>query len=213
MPLFKQIDLGKNNVLAIWAIDEPIDFFRSSLDLSWDEQAELGRIKADLKKKQWLAARYLLHTLSPGKQRDSLFKDEHGKPHFSRFNHYISISHSGHYAAVIMHSKTCGIDIQLPTKRLPAILPRILSHPENKILETNRSMHWATFMWAAKEALYKAYGQKKLDFRENILLESIEFRQLEFQARGIIHKEDIRRVYDLSGLVSDAFVMVWALQL
>jgi phosphopantetheinyl transferase len=206
------MDLGETGRLAIWKIDEPADFFTGSFVLSQDEETELGRIKADLKRKQWLAARYLLCLLTPDEPRDPIQKDEHGKPHFTRSGRYLSISHSGNYAAVLLHPRACGIDIQLPTKKLPPILPRVLNQKEMDRITSDPSLHLATLMWAAKESLYKAYGHKKLDFREHILLQSIDFRQPEFQAWATVQKERVLLEYALKGWAEDAFGVVWAFQ-
>jgi len=52
--------------------------------------------------------------------------------------------------------------------------------------------------WGAKEALYKAYGRKKLEFREHILIEPFAYNLKKGKCKGIVIKGDFSATYSLS---------------
>ena len=64
MPLFSDISISGKGRLGIWKITENIDFFSDRLKFSPNETKEYRNIKNNNRQLEWLAARYLLHTLT-----------------------------------------------------------------------------------------------------------------------------------------------------
>lgn len=97
-------------------------------------------------------------------------KDEHGKPHLTNSAWEMSLTHSKSFVSVAVHpSKPLGIDIEKPSKKLMRIMPRLFSVAENEMVGNDLiKMSW---FWSAKEALYKLYGKRGIDFKEHLLLD------------------------------------------
>ncbi|MDX2173740.1 MAG: 4'-phosphopantetheinyl transferase superfamily protein [Bacteroidota bacterium] len=92
------------------------------------------------------------------------------KPFLKDSNAHISISHSHDKLAVIFNSKeNTGIDIELIRNKILNITHKFLNEVENEY--AGEDLENLTFIWAAKETLYKIYGLKGLDFKLNLSVE------------------------------------------
>ena len=84
---------------------------------------------------------------------------ESGKPYLQDGPH-ISISHGKSLAGFVKSERPIGLDIQFPEEKLRTISTRF-GHPEE--LEYARTLSeplpYFTFLWSAKEALFKIYGE------------------------------------------------------
>jgi phosphopantetheinyl transferase (holo-ACP synthase) len=86
-----------------------------------------------------------------------------GKPLLKDGRH-ISISHSGYQVAVAL-SETIpiGLDIQLPVDKVMRLTDKFATEQEKR---TTDNPEKAVFLWAAKEAVYKAAGYQGLPFKQ-----------------------------------------------
>ncbi len=98
-----------------------------------------------------------------------LKKNPSGRP-FLHDGRHISLSHSGLMTVLAVSRRApVGVDIQFFSPRLSRLASKFLT-PADKLppaLSRDRALHLA---WTAKEALYKARGQKGLRFKEEITL-------------------------------------------
>lgn len=126
---------------------------------------------------------------------DCLNKDEHGKPYFSGTPWEFSITHTQDFLAAVFHpDQPVGIDLERPQPKIQKVLPRICTAEE---------VDWAgndpikqCFLWSAKEAMYKLYGKRSVDFRAHLHVlsrESGEIRlpHLSMRVRLISFESDI----------------------
>ncbi len=144
--------------------------------------------KLDLEKvsRHNLAARVLAHQVSP--DFAPLEKDEYGKPFFDSKDHEISITHAGKYAGYIQTEKRkCGIDMEEITERVRRIQSKFMREDEEDFL--NDDLRGLYIVWCAKEAMYKHYGLKSLDFKRHM---KVDYQVLEAQGilTGHIFKDD-----------------------
>ncbi|MEG0468039.1 MAG: 4'-phosphopantetheinyl transferase superfamily protein [Mucinivorans sp.] len=76
---------------------------------------------------------------------------------------YISISHTANYLAFADSDSSCGVDIELLSRRADHLATRFASPHEldlaRAIFPTNASL----FVWCIKEALYKKYDRNGVD--------------------------------------------------
>ena len=70
----------------------------------------------------------------------------------------------------IISERPVGIDIQYLTPKLEIVAPRVMNENKLKNLDPNNRLEHLHVYWGAKEALYKAYGEKGLDFRKQIII-------------------------------------------
>lgn len=211
MPLLMQETLIPEGEWGIWEITESESFFQEALSLRPVEQQQLADMKGR-RRIEWLAGRYLLHRMSGRDQRANCLKDEFGKPHLVGSDYQISISHSHGLAAVIAAPKAVGIDIQLVVPKIERIAHKYMRPVEMESLtEPFRVPHLHVY-WGAKEALFKAYGRKEVDFKKHLLVEPFEFQPNGGHLAGTLQKPGIRQSFSIEYRVFHSFVLVWCLE-
>ncbi|RYY60110.1 MAG: 4'-phosphopantetheinyl transferase superfamily protein [Chitinophagaceae bacterium] len=175
MPIFFQQQINPGTRLGIWKIEETETFFRDSVPVHRD-------VTHPHKRLQHLAGRFLLQFLFPAFPYEMIQLADTRKPFLPSEQFHFSISHCGDYAAAIVSRETrAGIDVEIPIGKIARIREKFLSpeeieqfgvgagHPEN--------LRLLTTLWSAKEAVYKWYGEGKVDFSEQIRLQGIDEEQ------------------------------------
>jgi 4'-phosphopantetheinyl transferase len=177
VPIFFQQQINDTTRLGIWKIEENKEFFLSNVPLQ-------RNVTHPHKRLQHLAGRFLLQFLFPDFPYELIRIADTRKPYLPNEQYHFSISHCGDYAAAIVSSnKRVGIDIEIPTPRIHRIAKKFLSESEKKYVKTEYklfSKQWGmnerteteflTFLWSAKESIYKWYGKGQVDFSEHISL-------------------------------------------
>jgi len=174
MPLFYQQNINATTKMAIWAIEEPLAFFESKL---------LGRVEASkaimhpVNRTQHLAARLLLQELLPEADLNNIQYAANGKPFFVNAKNHFSISHCNGYAAcVISEEGPVGIDIELIHERIKKVAPKFLHIAELEninTLEQEAQIKEMSFIWTAKEAMYKMNEKLGIDFSADLRVEGL----------------------------------------
>ncbi len=173
----------------------------SGLDLSEDE---LNIVKALSPRKQveWVSSRELLHQIATISPRPLCLYDEFGKPYLAGSDKHISISHSETWCAAMVSDRPCGVDVQVYSDTVRRIADRFLTTPDlrkiNALKQSDAQQDALPFLhlfWGAKECLYKAYGKRKLGFREHLFISDIDLRTN--TARGEINYEQVHLSYDI----------------
>lgn len=157
-------------VLQAITADEPM--LRAGLVLTAPEEAELAGVRHPAQRVEWLACRVAIRQLAEaqGITYAGLWKDRFGKPHLIGTNWHISLSHTGGWAAVVLHRlRPVGIDVEPIREQFGRVVPRVLS--EGEIAHAAGQPGRLAVYWCAKEALYKLYGKRELSFREHLHVE------------------------------------------
>lgn len=171
MPLFNSFTINKNCIWGVWQISESEQDLHNLLKGNIEKE-ELAHITNPKRRIEWLAARCLANALinefTENKQNYFLIcKDEYGKPHIKNSDWHISLSHCSIYAVMILHkTQAVGIDIEQISPKISRIIPRICT--ETEFSWAGDDLSKLTILWCAKEAIYKYYGKKKLDFKTEI---------------------------------------------
>jgi glycosyltransferase involved in cell wall biosynthesis/phosphopantetheinyl transferase len=210
VPLFfkKQI---LHHIVAVWHVTEQEDFFVPKLPLSPTENTEFSLLKGK-KRIEWLASRYLLHLLLEKEERIFWEKDEFGKPFLPDNTIFFNISHSGEMVAAIVAEQPVGIDIQIFAPKMARIAHKFMSEKELSALPNEHLLDFLHLYWAAKEALYKAYGRRELDFKKHIFLNLDLKNPYNTVFYGNIQKNDSQFNYQLwcEKVSEDYFLVVCA---
>ena len=168
MPLFYQHNINDTAKLAVWYISESEEFFLKKVPLQKE-------ITHPHKRLQHLAGRYLLEILEPGFPFHLIEIACSKKPLLSNSEFHFSVSHCGDYAAaIISKNKLVGIDVELITPKIERVKNKFLSKIELDILPGN-SINFLTLFWSAKEAMFKWYGNGKVDFINNMVIDQLFF--------------------------------------
>ncbi len=171
----------------------------------------MAAIRGEERRREYLAARLLLHRMSGRRQRGELIKDADGKPHLADSHFFVSISHTVGYSAALAHPRSCGIDVQRIVPRITRIAPRFLGTEESRQLSPEHQLVQLHLIWSAKEALYKAYGRRQLDFREHLRIDLGEpFSPTSTSGRATLETADCRLDFSLVYRIYETFVLVGA---
>lgn len=172
MPLLFNKEIENEIHFLIWELTESLDELLSVSQLSSDDKETYSEISHLQKQIEFLAGRLAIKKLCEIENIsfEGIIKDENGKPFLKNSEFEMSISHTINYIGVIMKKNSAiGIDIEKPRTQLLKIVPRLFSPIEVAFIDNE--IEKATLYWSAKEALYKLYGKRKVDFRENLFLD------------------------------------------
>lgn len=212
MPIIRHDQLAPKGELGIWEISEPEAWFLDKLLLYPHELRQLSTIKGR-RRTEWLAARQLVHEMSGRTTRGAFIKDEHGKPYLDKSDWEISISHSNGLAAAVASPLRCGIDIQFTVPKITRLSHKFLRPEEKECISTPNELDHIHFFWGAKEALYKAYGRKKLEFIDHIHVSPFDYLAPQGQTQGKVVKDGEVISFDIFYERSpDGFMLVWGVE-
>ncbi len=168
MPLIRDDKVWSGARLGVWKIEESEEFFRSELG-DWPVLLErCKRVKKPQRRLELLAGRYLLRVILPGVKERDMGVSPKGRPVLK--NSFLSISHSGQFAAVAVADRPIGLDIQKPDDRMEKLSGKFCGEEEagewsRYIGDRAEALHW---IWSAKEAVFKAYDPGGVDFKNQI---------------------------------------------
>lgn len=211
MPLLSHESITPVGELGIWEITEPEDYFIKELELFPTEKEYIATLKGR-RKLEWLAGRYLLHYMSGRAIRGACIKDEFGKPFLKDSQFQISISHSRELASVIAAPFSVGIDIQKLVGKIERIAHKFMRENEMESLEARTRLEHLHVYWGAKEALYKAYGRRQLDFKKHIHIEPFSYDLDNGFCSGQVLKGDFKARYQIWYERRGDFILVWAIE-
>lgn len=212
MPVIIEKHILEEGIIGVWRIEEDTDFFLKRLRLFDTEKEELAAL-SQRKHIEWLASRYLLHILLGTNDRMPCLKDRYGKPHLIDSNWHISLSHSRDLVAVILHQSPCGVDIQYLVNKIYRIGRKFINPYEVQMTEGPDAMLNMHIIWGAKESIYKAYGRKGLDFKNEIRIDPFHFDSNGFTFDGLLQRETFSQEFLCEASMIDDFVLVYAFQI
>jgi len=168
MPFAHTESFEPTGELVLWKVEETPAWFMDQLSLSKRLWQDFHQITAQNVRVQWLASRFALQQVAKVPELE-VRKDFFGKPHLANDHRFVSISHCQGYAAAIAAEAPVGIDVEVVGDRVQRIKDRFLSENEQTLLgQSNEALMLA---WSAKESVYKMHGEKKLLFKEQMLIE------------------------------------------
>jgi phosphopantetheinyl transferase len=168
MPVVLQMKTDAFEVL-VWKIEENLEFFLKDVCLSYVESQDLANISNEFRKLEWMASRYVQRQVV----KDSLIKDEWGKPNLAKETGFVSIAHCKDFAAAIYaESGPVGIDIEPMHEKALRIADKFLNVEELNFIDLNNQVEHIIASWCVKEAVYKWYGKRSLSFKNNIKMRS-----------------------------------------
>lgn len=180
MPLIQLENIDSDSVMAIWHIQESVAELSEILP-KYLQKTDFELLTITKQQQEWLSSRILVHKICYfiDKSYADLQKDVFGKPflHIENQVIHLSISHSFPYSVVALHKKKAiGVDIEQINPKLERIAKRMFHADE---------LQWATtlqdfaLLWCAKEAMYKWYGKRGIDFRQHLSVLQYETEDIE----------------------------------
>jgi 4'-phosphopantetheinyl transferase len=155
---------GHGTLSEVREFPETTEALRGRL-LTGSDLTAFGSIQLDKRRREWLATRLLLQEYLPG---SALLTLPNGKPVLEN-GPWISFSHSGIQAGILLSPTPCGIDIQPADPRLEQLNRRFTHPAEQEAAPENQHerLNYFTTVWSAKEAVFKCYGER-VNFADHI---------------------------------------------
>ena len=210
MPLVEKKYFYRSNLSwGLWHITETLEELVEIIDLNYVDASYLEKIGHDKKKKEFLAGRIVLKQLLeyydlPYK---GVIKDDILKPYLLGSKHNVSISHSHDYAtAVIDPENKTAIDIELVSDKLLVLAPKFLTDEEMAFC--GNDLQKITFIWCAKETLYKIYHGRGLIFKEHLFVRTCPDGNEGMMATEISIGSQ-KWMYQMHYLVRDGYVITF----
>ena len=194
MPLFQTIQFNENTKILIWEITESFEELYSRVTLKEKTQRRLDGMKSQMHQRAFLSVRMLIQEM--GFTDKDLHYDEFGKPYFDCHN-YISITHSYHFAAIIISHETVGIDMELQREKIQRIADKFTDF-ECVYLESSVTEEYIkklTVIWGAKEAIFKIRNEKGISFKDHINVSN--FSLGESQTKASLHFDNLIKDFDV----------------
>lgn len=194
MPLFDQILISENNLVAIWHITENSETLKKQLSHQYSE-AEKELRMGGANSLHWLASRCLIQEVFKGSKL-RLEKDENNRPTLwvNGIQWFISITHAAHMAGIyISKNKHVGIDLELIDPRILRVSQKFMNAAEQTFAGLPNQISEMTLIWSAKETLYKLYSKKEVDFKKHLNIEPFQLAQTKNYFWGNIVKDAFQK--------------------
>lgn len=203
-----QIRVGDTNV----AVGHHQGFDIDPNKMMFDKEKQILDNLSPRKRSEWLASRELLFRIADLPERVECLYDDFGKPYLAGIEKHISVSHSSSWATAMISPQSCGVDIQIYSKTVERISGKFLSVNEiNQTDQLSNRLHHLHLLWGAKESMYKAYGKKRLEFRQHIFINSLDI--VSCTGKGEIRYEDIHLPYEIHFRILPEAALVFCIQL
>jgi len=210
MPELLRKIIDDRTLYAIWKISESVEELRSAIKLRGSEELLYNSFVAESRQKQWLAYRILIRELLKPDEIPVEY-DVSGKPYLAGSDFHISVTHTDDLAAVIisLHGRV-GIDIEKIRPRIEKVRDKFISMEEDRLIGKDRELEQLTLAWCAKEALYKLFGIRNLDFRENMLVKIPAQAGMTFIA--IICFGGKKHIYRMHSKLIGSYILVYLME-
>lgn len=210
MPLYKTINYNSTTKILVWEITESLEELLGNVVLKEKTQLRLNRMKSEIHQRAFLSVRMLLQ--ESGFNDFDLHYDEFGKPYLSS-HHYISITHSHHFSAIIISEEVVGVDIELQREKIIRIADKFVNSTELKRLQsfdTEDYIKKLTVKWGSKEAIFKIRNEKGISFKDHIQVNPFEIEDKETIAQ--LNFEGISQEFKIVFEEFDNFTLVYAFE-
>lgn len=175
---------GGDAAVSVWRGDPRGDRLLGELPPAWRDGLPAG----PQRRAETLAARRALLALRPDAAAARLVKDRFGKPHLPDGAH-LSLTHSHGHAAALVAAVACGVDLQLRVSKILQLRSKFERPDERAFVAAADDEAGALHvLWGAKEALYKLWGRRGIDWHADLVV-----RPFEHVAHGGTFAAEVRK--------------------
>lgn len=159
-----------NTHIYVWKMTSSYEDQIKNTLLKSAELISAKELKSQKRKKEFLSSRIALKKIF--NKELELKHHKSGKPFIEEAKH-LSISHSSDFLAIAFGKENIGVDIEKPQNRMIKLMPKILSEIELMEFENEPSIDLACKLWGIKESILKYIGDKNLNYKEDINVDTI----------------------------------------
>lgn len=208
MPLYKSYKIAEDTQLLVWKITETLEELSEGTALKTVCEERLAGMKSEQHRKGFMSVRKLLN--EAGYSDFDLFYTEDGKPHLKDGKN-ISITHSYSFSAIIVSSRSIGIDMEIRRNKVVKIADKFMDR-EFRYLDTDNVQDYVRrliVIWGVKEALYKMFSRKGLSFKQHIDVNP--FKMEDARGTASVHFEEINNSFPFYFEEIEDFTLVYSL--
>lgn len=202
MPIFFNKLIANEIHLMVWQFNESFENLLGLVALTIEQQDTLDSISSIEKKKEYLGGMMVLKRIGSSLGIDTVVIDKtpDGKPYFVDSDWEISLTHTVDFVAAVARKHfPIGIDIERPQEKILKIINRLFS--DDEVAYIGKDIIKASIYWSAKEALYKLYGKRKIDFTKDLKLTwesgqlTGEISMPDYKNKHMFHIENLGKYY------------------
>ena len=208
MPLISKERFCNGTELGLWEITEDSATLEAMAVLSENEKTFLATFRNETRRCHWLSYRLIIgHLLGHGMAVVKYMGS--GKPYIENMPGHISVTHSGKYSAVVFNEGfRVGIDIEQIRPRIENVAERFLSEKEINCIAPGARHEHLVSLWAAKEALFKMWGESAVEFKDDLFVEAFIPQPVHSALATISHNGNSGQFTLFFTRVED-YVMAW----
>lgn len=192
---------------GIWKMNEPIEALLELLPERAYYEQELQRFTAIHRRLEWLSVRALLYQLL-GEHKEVCYESG-GKPYLADDSHFISISHTKGYVAVILGDVAeVGIDIEQYGRRVHKVAQKYMREDEAAGAYNGDDTWGLLLYWSGKEVMFKCMNIEGVDFRKHLRIEPFIPKE---QGAFTVHEYRTaqQRCFQIHYRIHPDFVLTW----
>lgn len=197
-----KIDLNIATNIYCWKITENEADLLRLVSLDDFEKTHIQSHKQEKRRKELIVSRILLQLVHP----NAHIHYDNKKPVLINSNNEISISNSKNKVVIQINPpklKT-GIDLQYYSDTVLRVKHKFL-HPIEKNFLDVENIQILNLIWSAKETLYKAYSEDKLEFKKHLICKHIDKNKI----KGIIQQDYSETEFELGVKTAQDYVLTW----
>ncbi|MDR2423303.1 MAG: 4'-phosphopantetheinyl transferase superfamily protein [Prevotellaceae bacterium] len=212
MPLYSIERVDGDGFLALWEITETLDELIGLSIIPDDEMENILRYSSRQRQIEQLAVRLLLNKCFTKKQY--LGYEENNRPYLKNYPGDISISHTNRFVGIVVHgNKYVGIDIEGRSRNFFPVENRVITDYEQSYLSDRYRDDQLCVIWCAKEAIYKAMHEQKVEFNRQMEIKRfIPRREGRLEARFIDNQYEDQNLKLFYRMLNDDYAMAWVLR-
>lgn len=194
-------------VLGVWKIEEDIPTLLNGITLSAEDKKKYKTFRSNSRKQEFLSVRALLKELLGDEAR--IVYNKNNKPFLKDGSHFISISHSHNYTALLLSTREkVGIDLEYMSSNISALAFKFLNRKEKATTNRELRKYHLYIHWCAKESLYKICDKEGINIRRDITIEPFDVKD-SGEIKGLVRMGKKEEAFDLFYTRYENYALVW----
>jgi len=174
--------------IGLWEITEDYETLFRMTYMNDDDMHRLNSFRSINRKIESLSVRALLQQMTRPDAR-IVYQPKSHKPYLYDGSYNISVSHSHNYTTILLgKNKLVGVDLEYMTHDIERLAHKFINERELITDNPQTRRNHLYIHWCAKEALYKIYSKRELDFQKNMLIHPFEIGDMG-EITGIVYTE------------------------
>lgn len=211
MPLYSIDKIGDEGFLALWEMAEEEEYFLENGSVPDEELKDILESPSPRRRLEKLAVRALLNECF--EKRQYLGYEENNRPYLKNYSGDISISHASRFVCIVVHQNAyVGVDIEARHRDFSVVESKILTPYEASYVEDKHKDEQLCLIWCAKEAVYKAMHQQRVDFNRQIEIDKFSPKQQGKLSAKFINTDGTKIKLQLDYRIVEEFALAWVVR-